>query len=45
MFVLIETTMGVSRGGQKGALAPLTDRNSMFFGFFLKESSMFLGIF
>ena len=34
--------MGVRRGGQEGAIAPLADQNSMFFNFF-EENSNFLG--
>ncbi len=36
--------MGVRRGGQEGALAPMADQNSMFFEFFFEENSIFLGV-
>jgi hypothetical protein len=44
LLVFEVQTMGVRRGGQEGALTPLTDQNSMFFDF-LEENSMFLGFF
>jgi len=36
--------MGVRRGGQEGALAPLAGQNSMFLTL-LEEKSMFFGVF
>jgi len=37
--------MGVRRGGQEGALAPPWPAKIACFSTFLKENSMFLGIF
>jgi len=37
--------MGIRRGGQQGALAPLGRQKIFFFSTFLDEKSMFLGIF